>query len=452
MTEAATEPKPKTEESKDKKAEVTAGESTSKKLFERAKKVIPGGVNSPARACQSVESEPIFMCRANGSTISDVDHNDYIDYVGSWGPLILGHRHPRVLEALEEVFKESSTSYGAPCKHEVEMAELVCELVPSIEMVRMVNSGTEATMSAIRLARAFTKRDIIVKFDGCYHGHGDSFLVKAGSGLATLGISSSAGVPEEIAKLTVSIPFNDLDAVKKAFTEHKGDIAAIIVEPIVGNAGLILPEEGYLEGLREICDKHDALLIFDEVMTGFRVSRGGAQELYNIKPDLTCLGKIIGAGLPVGAYGGRKEIMEMVAPLGAVYQAGTLSGNPLAMAAGMAQLRVLKDKKRYEDLKATTQSLVDGINEAIAEAKVDAQVASTCGMLTVFLTKNPVTDLDSAKKSDTKKFAKLWKKLLENGVYWPPSQFEAAFVSTMHSKQDVKATVDAFKKAFSELN
>lgn len=446
MAETAT--KTKTDEAKDKKADT--GETNSQKLFERAKKVIPGGVNSPARSCKSVESEPVFMRKANGCIISDVDHNDYVDYVGSWGPMILGHRHPRVLEAIEEVFVESSTSYGAPCKHEVEMAELVCELMPSIEMVRMVNSGTEATMSAIRLARAFTKRNIVIKFDGCYHGHGDSFLVKAGSGLATLGISDSAGVPEEIAKLTMSVPYNDLDVVKKAFADHKGDIAAIIVEPIVGNAGLILPEEGFLKGLRELCDKNDALLIFDEVMTGFRVARGGAQELYDVKPDLTTLGKIIGGGLPVGAYGGRKEIMEMVAPLGPVYQAGTLSGNPLAMAAGAAQLKVLKDKKRYEELKATTQALVDGINEAIKETKADAHVASICGMLTVFLTKNPVTDLESAKKSDTAKFAKLWKKLLENGVYWPPSQFEAAFVSTMHSKQDVKATIEAFKKAFSE--
>jgi glutamate-1-semialdehyde 2,1-aminomutase len=457
MTETVTEAKSKKDESeKDKKGDkgpVAAAniETVSQRLYERAKMVIPGGVNSPVRSCQSVNSHPIFMQRANGSTISDVDRNDYIDYVGSWGPMILGHRHPRVLEALEDVFKESSTSYGAPCKYEVEMAELICELVSSVDMVRMCSSGTEACMSAVRLARAFTKRDLIVKFDGCYHGHADSFLVKAGSGLATLGISDSAGVPEGFANLTISVPFNDLSAAKKAFADHKGEIAAIIVEPIVGNAGLILPEEGFLEGLRELCDKNDSLLIFDEVMTGFRVARGGAQELHDIKPDLTCLGKIIGAGLPVGAYGGKKEIMEMVAPLGNVYQAGTLSGNPLAMAAGVAQLRVLKDKKRYEDLKATTETLAEGIKEAAADAKVDAQVSFTCGMISVFLTKHPVTDLDSAKKSDTAKFAKLWQKLLENGIYWPPSQFESAFVSMMHDKHDVKSTIDAFKKAFSEI-
>lgn len=422
----------------------------SEKLFEEACKVLPGGVNSPARSCRSVEASPVFIERADGCRIVDADDNEYIDYVGSWGPMVLGHRHPRVLEAIEGAVARG-ISYGAPCRQEVELAQLVCQMMPSIEMVRFVNSGTEATMSAIRLARAYTQRDLIVKFDGCYHGHADSFLVKAGSGLATLGISNSKGVPEDLAKLTISLPFNDLDAVKKAFKDHKGEIAAVIVEPIVGNAGLLLPEDGYLQELRDICTENESVLIFDEVMTGFRVAPGGAQELYGIKPDLTTLGKVIGGGLPVGAYGGKAEIMKMVAPLGEMYQAGTLSGNPLAMAAGVAQLRIIKNGAALKQLKEITDKLVEGFEKAAKEAGVSVTINSTCGMLTVFFTKEEVTDFESAKTSDTKKFARFWQNLLEEGVYWPPSQFEAAFTSTMHTDFDVAETIKAFESALKNL-
>lgn len=414
----------------------------SQQIFERAKSVIPGGVNSPVRSCKSVGSDPIFMDRADGPHLYDIDGNRYIDYVGSWGPMILGHRHPRVLEAIELTLKQG-TSFGAPCRAEVEMAELVCKLVPSVEMVRMVNSGTEATMSAIRLARAFTKRTMIVKFDGCYHGHADSFLVKAGSGLATLGISSSPGAPEEITRLTMSIPFNDVSALKKTFDAHGKEIAAVILEPIVGNAGLILPEENYLSKIRELCTEHGALLIFDEVMTGFRVALGGAQELYKIKPDLTTLGKIIGGGLPVGAYGGRKDIMEMIAPSGPVYQAGTLSGNPLAMAAGIAQLKTLQTPGTYAHLEHNTQRLADGL-KGLSKS---IQVVSVPGMLGVFFSNKPVTDFESAQKCDTEQFAKVWRSLIDKGIYWPPSQFEAAFISLVHTKNDIDATIEAFKEA-----
>ncbi len=414
----------------------------SHQIFERAKLVIPGGVNSPVRSCKSVGADPTFMDHADGSSLFDVDGNKYIDYVGSWGPMILGHRHPRVLEAIESTLKQG-TSFGAPCRAEVEMAELICKLMPSIEMVRMVNSGTEATMSAVRLARAFTKRSMIIKFDGCYHGHADSFLVKAGSGLATLGISSSPGAPEEITKLTLSIPFNDPAALKKAFEAHAKEIAAVIIEPIVGNSGLILPAENYLSTVRDLCTEHGAVLIFDEVMTGFRVALGGAQDRYKIKPDLTCLGKIIGGGLPVGAYGGRKEIMQMVAPEGPVYQAGTLSGNPLAMAAGIAQLKSLQTQGTYPHLEQTTSRLADGL-KGLSKSM---QVVSVPGMLGVFFSSKPVTDFESAQKCDTEHFAKVWRALLEKGVYWPPSQFESAFISLVHTKNDIDNTIEAFKDA-----
>jgi len=423
----------------------------SNKLFEEACKVLPGGVNSPARSCKSVDATPIFIEKADGSRIIDVDENEYIDYVGSWGPMILGHRHPRVLEAVELALA-NGISYGAPCRQEVELAQLVCQMMPSIEMVRFVNSGTEATMSAVRLARGFTGRDMIIKFDGCYHGHADSFLVKAGSGLATLGISNSKGVPEDLAKLTISIPFNDVDALKKAFKEHKGEIAAVIIEPIVGNAGLLLPKDGYLQSVRDLCTENKSLLIFDEVMTGFRVAPGGAQELYDIKPDLTTLGKVIGGGLPVGAYGGRADIMQMVAPLGEVYQAGTLSGNPLAMACGLAQLRIVKNDHVLKDLSEITDRLVAGIQKIINEQKIDAIINKTCGMFTIFFTKKEVFDFESAKNSDTKKFARFWQNLLEEGVYWPPSQFEAAFVSTMHTDFDLDQTLKAFESALKNLD
>lgn len=428
----------------------SADQSRSERLFERAKRVIPGGVNSPARSCKSVNSNPLFIEKGDGAFIYDVDGKEYIDYVGSWGAMILGHKHPRVMEALEEAIQNSS-SFGAPTAYEVEFAELVTKLMPSVEMVRMVNSGTEACMSVARLARAFTGRSLIVKFDGCYHGHADSFLIKAGSGVATLGISGSPGVPDEFAKMTLSLPYNDLAVVEKAFKEHKDQIAAIFVEPVVGNAGLIVPAEGYLAGLRELCTTHGALLVFDEVMTGFRVALGGAQQRYNIKPDLTCLGKVIGGGLPVGAYGGRKDIMERVAPAGDVYQAGTLSGNPLAVRAGMAQLKVLKAPGAYSLLEERTRRLADGIEQIAKDAKVAVQVAHVPGMLTVFFTAKPVTDFESAKASDTAKFAKFWQELAKRGIYWPPSQFEAAFVSFEHRTAEIDKTLAAMKEVMETL-
>ncbi len=418
----------------------------SRQYFARATQVLPGGVNSPVRSCQAVGVDPIMIDRADAAYLWDVDNNRYIDWVGSWGALILGHRHPRVLEAVE-VGLRYGTSFGAPCLPEVELAELICHVMPAVEMVRMVNSGTEATMSAIRLARAYTKRSSIIKFDGCYHGHADSFLIKAGSGLATLGISSSPGVPAELTRLTISLPFNSLPAVEQAFKKHADEIAAIIVEPVVGNAGLILPAPGYLEGLRALATKYGALLIFDEVMTGFRVAYGGAQALYNIKPDLTCLGKIIGGGLPVGAYGGRKEIMEMVAPSGPVYQAGTLSGNPLAMRAGLAQLKSLQNPQTYGELSRNTQRLADGLKEIADKATIPLTVSSITGMITLFFAKSPVDDFSAAQKADTALFSKFWQGLLCRGIYWPPSQFESAFVSLVHSKADIDDTLTAAEES-----
>ncbi len=423
-------------------------QSKSEKYFERAQKSIPGGVNSPARACKSVNANPIFIESGDGAMLLDVDGKEYIDYVGSWGAMILGHKHPAVMQALEDAIQLSS-SYGAPTLAEVEFAELVCKIMPNIEMLRMVNSGTEACMSAARLARAFTGRNIILKFDGCYHGHADSFLVKAGSGLATLGISGSPGVPDEFAKLTISIPYNDLGAVEKTFKEHKDKIAAVFIEPVVGNAGLIVPTDGYLAGLRELCTANGVLLVFDEVMTGFRVALGGAQAKYSIKPDLTCLGKVIGGGLPVGAYGGRRDIMERIAPLGDVYQAGTLSGNPLAVKAGLAQIRSLQESGSHAILEENTRKLAEGIQEIAKKAKVPVQVAHVTGMLTVFFTDKPVIDFESAKKSDTAKFATFWQELLKRGIYWPPSQFEAAFVSLEHRSVVIDKTLAAMKEVLS---
>ena len=425
--------------------------SKSSALFARAKERIPGGVNSPVRSCKAVGGEPIFIAHADGAHMFDVDKNRYIDYVGSWGAMILGHKHPRVLQAIEDAV-QCGTSYGAPCKAEVEMAELICEMVPSVEMVRMVNSGTEACMSAVRLARAFTKRSLIVKFDGCYHGHADSFLVKAGSGLATLGISgaSSPGVPEEFTAMTLSLPFNNVDTLREAFAKKGDQIAAIIVEPIVGNAGVIVPSDEFLKCMQGLCKDTGALLIFDEVMTGFRVSLGGAQEKFGIKPDLTCFGKIIGGGLPVGAYGGRKDIMEMIAPLGPVYQAGTLSGNPLAMAAGLAQLRFLKTGKPNKELAIVTENLAIGLKEVGEKLEVPLQVVSVPGMLSVFFSDKEVTDFDSAQKSNTELFGKVWHGLIKRGIYWPPSQFEAAFISAVHSRIDILETITAFEESIAE--
>jgi glutamate-1-semialdehyde 2,1-aminomutase len=405
----------------------------SERIFSRAQKVIPGGVNSPVRAFRSVGGSPPFIARGEGSRIFDVDGNQYIDYVGSWGPLLLGHRHPVILEALREAL-ECGTSFGAPTEREVEMAEAICCAVPSIEMVRLVNSGTEATMSAIRVARGFTGRDLIVKFEGCYHGHVDSLLVKAGSGVATLGLPDSPGVPKGFSDTTLALPFNSTDALEQAFQKHGAQIAGVIVEPVVGNMGCVPPQPGFLEALRDITSRHGALLIMDEVMTGFRVAFGGAQQLYGIRPDLTTLGKVIGGGLPIGAYGGRADIMSRVAPSGPIYQAGTLSGNPLAVAAGLAMLRYLKSHPEvYAQLEARSAAVC-------AAAPRGTTVNRVGSMFTIFFTDQPVTGWESAKRSDTTKFAGFHRSLLECGIYLPPSQFEAAFVSAAHSEQDVRAT------------
>jgi glutamate-1-semialdehyde 2,1-aminomutase len=413
----------------------------SEAYFERAQEFIPGGVNSPVRAFRSVGGKPLFIAQGQGSRLFDVDGNEYIDYVGSWGPLLLGHRHPEIIAALESAL-EIGTSFGAPTAREIDLAEEICYGVPSIEMVRLVNSGTEATMSAIRLARGFTGRDLIVKFDGCYHGHVDSLLVQAGSGMATLGIADTRGVPPAFCETTISLPFNSVSAVQAAFDAHAGRIAAIIVEPVAGNMGCVPPAPGFLEGLRTITERAGALLIFDEVMTGFRVAYGGAQQLYGIVPDLTTLGKVIGGGLPVGAYGGRKEIMMLIAPSGPVYQAGTLSGNPLAVGAGLAMLRHLKEHPEiYAQLEASTSRLCASVPEGITVNRVGS-------MFTCFFTAAPVTDYESAKKSNTVQFGNFFRAMLERGVYLAPSQFEAAFVSAAHSERDIDETIAAAAAAF----
>jgi glutamate-1-semialdehyde 2,1-aminomutase len=413
----------------------------SESLFARALKSIPGGVNSPVRAFRSVGGTPLFIVRGQGSHIWDADGNEYIDYVGSWGPLLLGHRHPEIVAALEEAVA-GGTSFGAPTEREVEMAEAIIDAVPSIEMVRLVNSGTEATMSAIRLARGFTGRDLTVKFEGCYHGHADSLLVKAGSGVATLGLPDAAGVPRSFAATTIALPYNSAEAVERAFEEHKGCIASVIVEPVAGNMGCVPPAPGFLEVLREITARDGALLVFDEVMTGFRVAYGGAQQLYGIRPDLTTLGKVIGGGLPIGAYGGRADIMARIAPSGPVYQAGTLSGNPLAVSAGLAMLRHLKARpETYRQLEEHAASLVAGAPAGLTVNRVGS-------MLTLFFTAGPVTDYESAKRSDTKRFAEYFRFMLERGVYLAPSQFEAAFVSAAHTGEDIARTVGASREFF----
>ena len=422
----------------------------SKRFFEQAQKVIPGGVNSPVRACKSVGADPVFFAGGAGPFIIDVDGKEYIDYVASWGPLILGHAHPEVIAAVQAA-AENGTSFGAPTWAEVELAELICEIFPSIEKVRLVNSGTEATMSAVRLARGYTGKRKIIKFDGCYHGHADSFLVKAGSGVATLGIPGSPGVPEEIVANTISLPYNDLAAVEEAFAKMGEDIACVIVEPIAGNMGVVPPKPGFLEGLREITKKHGALLIFDEVITGFRVSLSGAQGLYGVYPDLTCLGKIIGGGLPVGAYGGRAEIMEHIAPEGPVYQAGTLSGNPIAVAAGIATLRVLMRPGTYERLEALSQRLAKGLAEAASAAQAKVTFNRVGSMMTCFFREGEVTNFSEAAASDTEKYGKFWRAMLARGVYLAPSQFEAAFVSLAHTEEEIDHTIEAAKEAFAEV-
>ena len=424
-------------------------QSKSEQLFATAIDLIPGGVNSPVRAFRGVGGTPVFIKSAKGAKITDVDGNSYIDYVGSWGPMILGHADDEVVTALQAV-AANGTSFGAPTELEVQLAQEVIDAVPSIEMVRMVSSGTEATMSAIRLARGVTGRDRIVKFEGCYHGHGDSLLVKAGSGVATLGLPDSPGVPSVLAQNTITLPFNDADALKQAFANHD-DIAAVIIEPVVGNMGCVPPRTGYLEAVRSLTTKHGALLIFDEVMTGFRVARGGAQELYGIKPDITTLGKIIGGGLPVGAYGGSREIMNHTAPAGPVYQAGTLSGNPLSMTAGLVTLRRLRDKTVYERLENSSGRLCDGLERAAQNAGITTITNRVGSMWTSFFTSDPVVDWSSANKSNREMFGRFFHAMLEAGVYLAPSQFEAAFVSLAHTEEIIETTIEAARKAFARI-
>jgi len=419
-------------------------------LFKKAIQYIPGGVNSPVRAGKAVGVDPLFISRAEGCHIWDADGNSYIDYVCSWGPMILGHSHPEVIKAVEDRLIKG-TSYGAPTDLEVEMAEIIVDMVPSIEMVRMVNSGTEATMSAIRLARGFTGRDKIVKFDGCYHGHADSLLVSAGSGVATLGIPGSPGVPKDLAMHTISLPYNNMDTVIAAFERHGKDIAAVIVEPVAGNMGLVLPDRDFLSGLRIITKDRGSLLIFDEVITGFRVGPGGAQEFYGIMPDLTCLGKIIGGGLPVGAFGGRREIMERMAPVGDIYQAGTLSGNPLAMAAGLATLKALKNEEIYNELEEKGRTLFSGLQMAARMAGVDITVNRIGSMGSIFFTKNPVKDYESAKKADTGKYAEFYRAMLKRGIYLAPSAFETAFLSMAHDKDSIKNTLECAAEGMKDI-
>jgi glutamate-1-semialdehyde 2,1-aminomutase len=420
----------------------------SRMLHKRAEQLIPGGVNSPVRAFRAVGGDPLYIVRGQGSHIWDADGNEYVDYIGSWGPQILGHAAPTVVEAVISAAR-NGTSFGASTPAEADLAELVISAFPHMQKVRFVSSGTEATMTAIRLARAYTKRKYIVKFEGCYHGHADALLVKAGSGVATLGIPGSAGVPEEFTQFTLALPFNDIDALEQAFKKFRHQIACVIVEPVVGNMGCVPPARGYLEALRILTTQDKALLIFDEVMTGFRLAFGGAQELYGINPDLTTMGKIIGGGLPVGAYGGPSEIMDLVAPLGPMYQAGTLSGNPLAMAAGYATLRYLSDHKDiYAELDKLSAEVVAGVSAAAKDAGVTMCNNRVGSMFTWFFAPGPVTDLTSAAKSDTEAFGRFFRAMIENGVYLPPSQFEAAFVGTAHTDHDVQQTIAAAKQAF----
>ena len=419
-------------------------------LYRKALEMIPGGVNSPVRAFKAIGIPPTFIDHGKGSRIWDVDGNEYIDYVGSWGPMILGHAHPRIVAALKKMAPHG-TSFGAPTALEVELAAMVKKAFPSVELVRMVSSGTEAAMAAIRVARGYTGRDKIIKFEGCYHGHGDSLLVKAGSGATTFGIPDSLGVPEDLAKHTLTAPYNNLEAVINLVRQYPGQISCMIVEPIVGNMGVVLPEDGFLGGLRKVCDEEGIVLIFDEVISGFRVAYGGAQELYKIQADLTCLGKIIGGGLPVGAYGGKRAIMEKVAPLGGVYQAGTLSGNPLAMTAGIETLRILKSSKNYRDLEGKTSYLTMAILKCARERSVPISINQAAGLFTLFFTPGPVTDYQSAKMSDTKRFAQFFVHMMEQGIYLPPSQFEAWFVSLSHAQKDLEKTIEACDRAFKKI-
>lgn len=423
----------------------------SAQLFEKARACIPGGVNSPVRAFKAVGMDPLFIKEAHGCRVIDVDDNEYIDYVGSWGPLILGHSHPRVVEAVQQAAARG-TSYGAPCPGEIELAQIICQAIPSMEKVRMVSSGTEAAMSAVRLARACTGRSRIVKFEGCYHGHGDSFLIKAGSGLLTAGVPSSPGVPAELAELTLVAGYNDLASVEKLFSQYGQDIAAVIVEPVAGNMGLVLPEPGFLQGLRDITSRRGSLLIFDEVITGFRLTFGGFQNLAGIEPDLTTLGKIIGGGLPVGAYGGRRDIMDRIAPEGDVYQAGTLSGNPLAMAAGIATLKILQEENLYARLEESGRTLVDGMKELFEEHGRTCTINRMGSMFCIFFTDRQVDSYDNVMTCDTGAYAAFFRAMLQHRVYLPPAQFEVAFVSCAHERTDLIQTMEDMDRALDSLD
>jgi glutamate-1-semialdehyde 2,1-aminomutase len=423
----------------------------SKELFRKACSLMPGGVNSPVRAFKSVGGDPLFFKKGSRSRVFDVDGNEYIDYVGSWGPLIFGHAHPQIVDALKRQI-ELGTSYGAPTELEIELAERVVSLVPSLEVVRMVNSGTEAVMSAIRLARGITGRNKILKFDGCYHGHVDSLLVKAGSGLASLGIPECPGIGDDLAKNTLSLPFNDVERVKDLFTSEGDSIACIIVEPIGGNMGVVPPKVGFLETLREVTKKANAILIFDEVMTGFRVALGGAQSLYNVYPDLTCLGKIIGGGLPVGAYGGAKHLMDYISPVGSIYQAGTLSGNPLAMTAGIEMLKLLSGQSVYDELESKSEKLCTGYKSNIEKLGIAAKFTRVGSMFSMFFTDKDIIDFDTAKSSNTKLFQSYFTALLEEGVYIAPSQFEAGFMSAVHTDEEIEQSIEANYKALLKIS
>ncbi|HSE11973.1 MAG TPA: glutamate-1-semialdehyde 2,1-aminomutase [Rudaea sp.] len=421
--------------------------SSNHDLFQRARGLMPGGVNSPVRAFKSVGGEPFFTARADGAYLWDVEDRRYIDYVGSWGPMVAGHNHPKVRAAVENAAR-AGLSFGTPCPAEVAMAETITRLVPSMQMLRMVNSGTEATMAAIRVARGFTGREKIVKFEGCYHGHGDAFLVKAGSGALTFGVPTSPGVPKALADLTLTLPYNDLDAARELFAKVGDEIAGLIIEPVAGNMNCIPPRAGYLQGLRELCSRHGALLIFDEVMTGFRVALGGAQQLYGITPDMSTFGKIIGGGMPVGAYGGRRDIMDKVAPSGPIYQAGTLSGNPVAMAAGLAMLELIQAPGFYAELQRRTHLLTDGLRAVAADAGVPFSTNAVCGMFGLFFTAEKVETYTQAMACDVAAFNRFFHAMLERGVYLAPSAFEAGFMSNAHSEQDIADTLQAAREAF----
>lgn len=424
--------------------------SHSEELFSRAKEFIPGGVNSPVRAFGAVGGTPRFIASAEGCYMTDVDGKRYIDYVGSWGPMILGHAHPEVTEAVLSAVRKG-TSFGAPTGLEVEMAEMICQMVPSLEKVRLVNSGTEATMSALRVARAYTGRPKVIKFDGCYHGHSDSFLVQAGSGVATLGLPNTPGVPAEFTEHTLSLPFNSLSVVEEAFSEHPDQIAAIICEPVTGNMGVIVPEKSYLEGLIRIAEENGAVVIFDEVMTGFRVAPGGVQQRFGLDPHLTCLGKIVGGGLPIGAFGGKKEIMDLVAPQGAVYQAGTLSGNPVAVTAGLKTLEVLRRDNPYPALERATTRLGEGLKKAADAVGIPARVHQCGSMSTLFFNDGEISNFEDVKRSDTGLFARFFSGLLQKGVYIAPSQFEACFTSIAHTDEVIDRTIEAAAQTLQEL-